>query len=214
MADRLDVAFATLDSLPAALGRADAPLIVMPFTDAAMANRAAQLMARRAGVSGDLLCIHDVHRAGFVAVANIAFRRSLAPQFGYVAQDAFAGRRWLALALEKLAEKEGGLLAFNDGKWAGMLAAFGLASREWAFGNYAGDLFCPEYQRHYADVELTLIAMQQRRFRFEPLALLVEADWDKDSHQVDAADRTLYYRRSQSAFGGKVTNPQLRRMFR
>ena len=214
MADRLDVAFATLGSLPAVLGRDDAPLAVMPFTDAAMAHRAAQLMARRAGVAGQLLCIHDVDRLGFVAIANIAFRRSVAPQFGYVAQDAFAGRNWLALALEKLAEKEGGLLAFNDGKWHGMLAAFGLASRGWALANYGGDLFFSEYQRHYADVELTLIAMQQRKFRFEPLALLVEADWEKDSHQVDAADRLLYYRRGQSAFDGRVTNPGLRRMFK
>ncbi len=214
MADRLDVAFATLDSLPATLGREDAPLIVMPFIDAVAAHRAAQLMARRAAVAGDLICIHDVHRVGFIAVANTAFRRSVAPQFGYVAQDAFAGRRWLALALDELNEKNGGLLAFNDGKWGGMLAAFGLASRAWALGNYDGDLFCSDYVRHYADVELTLIAMQQRKFRFEPLAVLVEADWDKDVHQVDARDRLLYYQRSQSAFEGKVTNASLRRLFK
>jgi len=214
MADRLDVAFATLDSLPATLGREDAPLIVMPFTDAGAANRAAQLMARRAAVAGNILCIHDVHRVGFIKVANTAFRRSVAPQFGYVAQDAFAGRRWLALALDALAEKNGGLLAFNDGKWAGVLAAFGLASREWAQGNYDGDFFCPEYTSHYADVELTLIAMQQRKFRFEPLSLLVEVDWDKDSHQVDGSDRLLYYQRGQTAFDGKVTNASLRRMFK
>jgi hypothetical protein len=214
MADRLEVAFATLDSLPAMVGSADAPLIVMPFIDAGMAHRAAQLMARRSGTTGQLLCVHDTARIGFVAVANAVFSRSIAPQFGYVAQDAFAGRRWLALALEKLAENDGGLLAFNDGKWAGLLAAFGLASREWALGNYGGTFFYPDYQRHYADVELTLIAMQQRKYRFEPLAVLAEIDWDKDNIQVDAADRTLYHRRTQSAFDGKVTNPQLRRMFK
>lgn len=214
MADRLDVAFATLDSLPATLGRDDTPLMVMPFIDAAMANRAAQLMARRAAAPGDILCIHDVHRVGFIKVVNTAFRRSVAPQFGYVAQDAFAGRRWLALALESLAENKGGLLAFNDGKWAGMLAAFGLVSREWALGNYDGDLFFPDYASHYADVELTLIAMQQRKFRFEPLSLLVEADWDKDTRQVDGRDRLLYYQRGQTAFAGKVTNASLRRLFK
>lgn len=214
MDGRLDVVFATLDSLPASLGQADAPLIMMPFIDATMAQRSAQLMARRAGVDGQLLCIHDVHRVGFVAVANIAFRRSIAPQFAYVAQDAFAGRRWLAIALEKLAENDGGLLGFNDGKWGGMLAAFGMVSRDWALANYGGDLFFAEYQRHYADVELTLIAMQQRKYRFEPLSLLVEADWDKDTHQVDAADRVLYYRRAQSAFDGRVTNASLRRLFK
>jgi hypothetical protein len=214
MPDQLDVTFATVESLPAELGQADAPLIVMPFVDAAMAHRAAQLMARRAGIAGQLLCIHDVERIGFVAVANLAFRRSVAPQFGYTAQDAFAGRRWLVLALEKLAENDGGLLAFNDGKWAGMLAAFGLVSRQWALGNYGGDLFFPEYKRHYADTELTLLAMQQRKYRFEPLALLVEADWEKDGLQVDAADRVLYYRRGQGAYDGRVTNAGLRRLFR
>jgi hypothetical protein len=214
MADRLDVAFATLDSLPATLGREDAPLIVMPFTDAVMAHRGAQLMARRSAVAGDILCIHDVQRAGFIAVANTAFRRSIAPQFGYVAQDAYAGRRWLALALKELADKNGGLLAFNDGKWGGLLAAFGLVERDWALDNYSGDLFCPLYKSHYADVELTLVAMQQRKFRFEPLSVLVEADWDKDSHQVDGNDRLLYYQRSQTAFDGKVTNANLRRLFK
>jgi hypothetical protein len=214
MAHRLEVGFATLDSLPDTVGHNDAPLIVMPFVDAVEANRSAQLMARRAGADGQLLCIHDVHRIGFIAVANIAFRRSIAPQFGYVAQDAFAGRRWLALALEALAEKDGGLLGFNDGKWGGVLAAFGLASRPWALANYGGDLFWPEYKSHYADVELTLIAMQQRKFRFEPLSVLVEADWEKDIRQVDAADRLTYYRRGQSAFDGKVTNAGLRRMFK
>jgi hypothetical protein len=214
MDGRLDVVFATLESLPASVGQADAPLIMMPFIDAALAQLSAQLMARRAGVAGQLLCIHDVHRVGFVAVANIAFRRSIAPHFAYVAQDAFAGRRWLAIALEKLAENDGGLLGFNDGKWGGMLAAFGMVSRDWALANYGGDLFFAEYQRHYADVELTLIAMQQRKYRFEPLSLLVEADWDKDTHQVDAADRVLYYRRAQSAFDGRVTNASLRRLFK
>jgi hypothetical protein len=214
MVDRLEVRFATLESLPETIGSDDAPLIVMPFTDAAEANRAAQLMARRAGAAGQLLCVHDVHRAGFISVANTAFRRSIAPQFAYVAQDAFAGRRWLVLALEALAEKDGGLLGFNDGKWGGILAAFGLVSREWALANYGGDLFWPEYKSHYADVELTLIAMQQRKFRFEPLSLLVEADWEKDIRQVDGGDRLTYYRRSQSAFDGKVTNASLRRLFK
>lgn len=210
----LEVAVASLDSLPDALGREGEPLIVMPFIDAALARRSAMQLAARAGVRGQLLMVHDARRAGFVAAANAAFRRSAAPQFGYVAQDAYAGRRWLAAALEALAEKDGGLLGFNDGKWAGRLAAFGLAAREWALRNYGGDLFHPEYKRHYADVELTLIAMQQLKYRFEPLSVLIEVDWDKDASAVDAEDRLLYYKRSQTAFDRKVTNPGLRRMFR
>lgn len=213
MSERLDVAFATLASLPPTIGQHDRPLVVMPFTDAGLAHRAATLMARRAGTAGQLVCIHDVDRIGFIAVANIAFRRSISPVFAYVAQDAFAGRRWLALAVDGLRRKEGGLIAFNDGKWGGILAAFGMVSRPWALANYGADLFFADYHRHYADVELTLIAMQQRKFRFEPLALMVEVDWAKDARQVDSADRLLYHRRGQTAFDGRVTDAGLRRMF-
>ena len=152
-------------------------------------------------------------RTGFVAVANAAFRRSISPQFAYVAQDAFAGRGWLRAGLAGLAGNDGSLLAFNDGKWMGALAAFGMADRVWAAANYDGDLFYPGYKRHYADAELTLLAMQQRKFRFEPLALLIELDWDKETSAVDEADRLLYHKRSQGAFDRKVTNASLRRLF-
>ncbi len=209
----LNIAILRADALPDQLGTADAPLIVMPFINAPMARRAAPQLAQRAGTGGMLLCIEDVDRRGFVATANDAFRRSAAPQFGYVAQDAYAGRSWLVQAMAKLGEGDGGLLAFNDGKWGGALAAFGLVARDWARGNYDGDLFFPGYTSHYADVELTLVAMQQRKFRFDPLALLVEVDYGKDVRTVDAADRLLYHKRAQTAFDRKVTSPSLRRMF-
>ena len=80
--------------------------------------------------------------------------------------------------------------------------------------NYGGDLFCPDYKRHYADVELTLIAMQQRKLRFEPISLVVELDWQKEERTVDEEDRQTYYRRGQNAFDRKVTNAGLRRLFK
>lgn len=212
-AKALRIAFHRLDALPERLGTPGEPLVVMPFIDPVMARRAAPQLAQRAGMAGLLLCIEDSERRGFVATANAAFRRSVAPHFGYVAQDAFAGRSWLLQGVSKLDETEGGLLAFNDGKWGGALAAFGLAARDWAQANYGGDLFFPGYTSHYGDVELTLIAMQQRRFRFDPLALLVEVDYGKDVRSVDAADRLLYHKRAQTAFDRKVTNANLRRLF-
>lgn len=210
----LRIAFSSVDTLPPSLGNAKEPLIVMPFTNPVLAKRAAALLSKRANSGGLILCIHDAAQIGFIATANTAFRRSIAPQFGYLAQDAFAGRGWLSHGLEALERNKGGLLAFNDGKWGGALAAFGLADAEWARGNYDGDLFHPRYRRHYADVELTLIAMQQRKFRYSPDAMVVEVDWKKDGAQVDQDDRLLYYKRGQTAFDRKVTDPGLRRLFK
>lgn len=214
MAETLDLSFATLENLPDWLGELDEPLIVIPFITVDEARRSATQLARRAGAKGRLLCVYDVKRVGFIAVANEVFRRSSAPQFGYLAQDAFGSRNWLKHALPTLAENDGGLLAFNDGKWGGVMAAFGLVDRQWALGNYGGDLFFPGYKAHYADVELTLIAMQQRKLRFEPISLVVEVDWDKDNRAVTEEDRLLYYKRGQTAFDAKVTNAGLRRLFK
>ena len=214
---RLEVAFARLESLPETLGSRDAPLIVMPFIDVDAARRSAFQLAARADSPGLLVCVQDAARVGFISAANQVFRKSLAPQFGYVAQDAFAGRSWLSIALKALNKRQGGLLGFNDGKWVGSLAAFGLADRSWAMSNYGGDLFHPGYKRHYADVELTIIAMQQRKFRFDPLAMLIEVDWNKEAEGapgVDPDDRLLYHRRGQTAYDRKVTSPALRRLFK
>ncbi|MDO9488007.1 MAG: hypothetical protein Q7J32_06490, partial [Sphingomonadaceae bacterium] len=84
----LRVEFATLGGLPPHLDAGAAPLIVMPFIDAALARRAATQLAARAGSDGLLLAVYDDRRAGFVAVANRLFRGSTSASFGYVAQDA------------------------------------------------------------------------------------------------------------------------------
>ena len=210
----LRIVFARLDTLAPSLGSEGEPLVVMPFINPVLAARSASQLARRADAPGQILCIHDVEQKGFIAVANTAFRRSVAPQFAYVAQDAFAGRGWLSAGLEALALKSGGLLAFNDGKWNGALAAFGMVERGWALTNYDGDLFHPGYKRHYADVELTIIAMQQRKLRYTPEAMVVEVDWKKERSVVDQDDRLQYLKRGQGAFDRKVPDPGLRRLFK
>ncbi len=191
----------------------EGPIMVMPFTDATQAMRAARLAASRAGVPSLLLALHDEDRQGFIATVNQAFSKTRSPWFGYMAQDAFAGRGWLALAVRALQSKDAGLLGFNDGKWQGQLAAFGLAQRTWAESVYGGAFFHSAYRSHYADTELTLIARAQGRYVYEPNSVLVEADWDKESAGVSPSDRAIFKARAAAGFDARVQNPQLLQLF-
>jgi hypothetical protein len=200
----------------------DGPVMVLPYTDADMAQRAGQHAAQRAGAKGLLLAVHDTERQGFVATVNLAFAATRSPWLGYMAQDAFAGRDWMALALQALHRQRGVFLGFNDGKWQGALAAFGLASRAWAGGNYAaqagagatqGPFFHPSYQRHYADAELTVLARQAKGYVYEPNSVLMEVDWAKEAQAVDPVDRALYRQRAALGFDGRVAEQALLGLF-
>jgi len=208
----LEIIFSGKDGSPYGID-VEGPLVVMPYIDRHEAERTAQQLSQRAGVQGTLLCVEDVARLGFIATANAVFQSSSSKFFGYTAQDAFAGRDWLSIAVNALAEGRGGLAAFNDGKWHGKLAAFGLVDREWATSVYEGPLFYPGYNRHYADVELSLVAMQQRKFRYDPNAVLIELDWQKDGKGVSQRDRSLFRQRREHGFDDRVPNIQLQRLF-
>ena len=192
----------------------DGPLMVLPYTDEAMAVRAGELACKRAGVSGGLvLAVHDAQRQGFVKTVNQVFAASQGQWFGYMAQDAFAGRDWMAIALRVLQERQGVLLGFNDGKWHGALAGFGMARRAWAQANYDGSFFNTAYNRHFADVELTLLAMQAKRYVYAPQSVLVEVDWGKDAASVHGADRQVFHARLAQGLDGRVTDVALLKMF-
>jgi hypothetical protein len=191
----------------------DGPVMVLPFTDREMALQAAALACQRAGVDGLLLAVHDTARQGFIATMNQAFAATQSPLIGYMAQDAFAGRQWLALAVQALERQGAAFLGFNDGKWCGALASFGLANRAWAQANYGGAFFCPSYSRHYADVELTLMARQMKCYAYEPNSVLVEVDWQKDGQLVHAPDRAVFRERVAHGFDGKVSDVALLTMF-
>lgn len=182
--------------------------MVMPFINSSQAQRAAQLMSSRANSPGMVLAIHDSNQSGFAAIVNTAFKVSQSPYFGYVAQDAYAGRQWLKLAVEALGQNKS-FLGFNDGKWAGAIAGFGLAKRAWAQANYEGNFFYPGYQRHYADAELTLLALQAGLYAYDGNSVLIEVDWDKDQASVDPADRALFAQRKLGQFDGRITSQPL-----
>jgi hypothetical protein len=188
-------------------------IIVMPYLDPFMAERCADLMAKRAGAAGLIIAVHDADRDGFISVINRVFERSESEYFGYVAQDAYPGRQWLALATSTLRKQGASLLAFNDGKWNGSLAAFGLATRHWAHTNYEGKFFFPEYQSHYADVELTVLAISQKKYCYNANSVLVEVDWNKDKSSVNSGDKALYHKRKSAGFNKRVNSQALLNMF-
>lgn len=183
--------------------RSPVALLVMPCTNLPQGQQAARLMAARAGVADAMLVIlEDSKRVGFVQLANKAFRETKTPFFGYVAQDAFPGRDWLKRGLTAIAATKKGLLGFNDGKWAGGIASFGLVRRTWAEKNYPdGNLFFPGYQSHYADLELTVLALAGKEYVYDPNAVLTEVDWEKDGKPNNSADKALYAKRSAAGFG-------------
>jgi hypothetical protein len=192
----------------------DGPIMVMPCTDRELAERAVALACSRARSEGLLVAVLDTQRLGFVGVLNQAFKVSRSPWLGYMAQDAFAGRDWMALALKAMQAGSGGLLGFNDGKWHGELASFGLASRDWVKGVYGGDFFFQGYRSHFADAELTLVARQQGRYVYAPESVLVEVDWAKDQAGVNPADRSMFRARAKQGFGQRVTDANLINLIR
>lgn len=188
--------------------------ILLPWTDRAQAEEASAVMLRRAGASCHVLCLEDDARSGPMALMNEVLIRLSANWVVYAAQDAFPGRHWLQCALQAVsATPRARLLAFNDGKWFGQLAGFGMAHREWALGLYGGTLFHPGYRNHYGDVELTLVARQQQALAYHPHALLIEVDPLKDGRPVNEADRQQFSRRAADGFDGRVVDPALLRLF-
>ena len=186
--------------------RTQGTLVVMPATDLQMAQRAAELAASRAKSDGLMLVVLDTARLGLVRVHNDVFRLSQSACYAYLAQDVFVGRDWLSLGLNALTRQGAGLLAFNDGKWQGQLASFGLVGRDWAAGVYGGALFFEGYQSHYADTELTLIAREQHRYAYDANAVVVEVDWDKDVRgTTNAQDKSLFGVRAKQGFGERLS---------
>lgn len=193
----------------------DSPVdVILPLTDWAAARQVATVLSSRAACAGRLLLIEDDAGLGFLAVCNAVFARSRAPFVVYLAQDAFPGRQWLALALHVLQTQNKGLLAFNDGKWFGQLAAFGLVRRTWVESVYGNALFHAGYHSHYADTELTLIAQQQGQLAFSPNALLMEIDAAKDGKATRPEDKALFAQRKADGFDGRVQDAALLTKFR
>jgi len=177
--------------------------VIMPTTKIDMANMAVKKMQERAGKPADYFIIEDFERNGFVNVVNDFVRSNKDyDYYVYVAQDAYAGEWWLKYALDEIMDKDAGLLAFNDGKWNGKLAAFGMVEREWMLQNYGGDLFYKGYNANYCDVELTLLAMRDNKFAYTGESVMVEFDFNK--HGVNRKDKRLFNKRKMLLFNSSL----------
>lgn len=201
----LETLYTNSSSLPKAgdLKHEDA-VFVLPYTDRELTVRLAGVLARRALGAGLLVLVEDDARIGFMKIANILCAHSVSRYYGYLAQDAFPGDGWLRSALKTLDSSSAGLLAFNDGRFHGTLAVFGLARRDWLSSLYHKFLFYPEYRRHFGDTELSAIALFQRQLVYNPGCVMVEVDYEKHEKENDPADAALYKRREAEGFGGLI----------
>jgi hypothetical protein len=182
----------------------DMALLVLPTIDNEAAVRAEDILRRRAWADGLLVLVEDDLRLGFIKVANLVFARSSSKYFGYLAEDAFPGGGWLQCAIHTLEKSGAGLLAFNDGRFHGNLAVFGLALRAWVKQLYHNCLFFPGYERHFGDTELSVLSGLLGKMTYNPNCLMVEVDYDKHAKPVDEKDDDLYRQRARTGFGGLV----------
>jgi hypothetical protein len=88
-----------------------------------------------------------------------------------------------------------GLLAYNDGKWFGRLASFGLADRSWISQYEPHDFFHSGYHSHYADTEMSALASATGKLGYNANIAMMEIDFEKDKKSVNLEDKILYANR-------------------
>lgn len=184
-------------------------IVVIPTTNVEQAKQAGEVMKRRAGIGFDLMIVEDTKRVGYVKTLNYVANESTHDVIVYSAQDVLVGTDWLRNALLTMLTENAGLVGFNDGKWAGKLASFGVIQRSWVKTIYGKNVFNPLYHSHYADTELTQIAKSQGRYAYSEKAVMLEVDFNKILGQgkwVVKADKKLYAKRKETNFDGLVTS--------
>ena len=186
--------------------------VVMPCIDTEKGMNTARNLSRRAGMSCKILIVHDSRRKGFIKTLNGAALKISTRYIVYLAQDAYPGRDWLLNAYHTLEKSGKGLLAFNDGKWKGRIASFGMVRTEWVKSLYDGRIFYPGYQSHGADNELTVIARSQNMHEYNPDCTLVEYDPNKDFGGSNPKDKALFQSRFMHGFNGMVPFRKLKKL--
>lgn len=191
-------------------------VFVMPFIDLEQASVATNIFSKRANSSeGILIAVNDIHRVGFINIANHIFQLTTSELFGYLASDAFPCRRWLDYSLSVFSNNEIGLLAYNDGKWLGQLAGFGLVRRSWISNYYRKNIFFPGYKQHYCDTELSILAHATGKHGYNANIVIMEVDYQKDTKNVNINDKLLFQDRMEILKKSyKWQNPSAFNMFK
>ena len=188
--------------------------VIMPTVNPKLAKKTANILHTRSGMPCSIRAINDHDRRGYVWSCNEFVKNN--PDYDYyvtATDDIFPSRNWLKDAYDFMQEKGAKMVGFNDGKWEGRLACCALIEREWMKNNYGGDIYFPGYFGHYNDTELTLIAMQEGVYAFDPNIIFMEIDYEKESKGVNKEDKALFNRRLEHGFEGQVTRPDLLQMF-
>ncbi|WP_018984655.1 glycosyltransferase family 2 protein [Salinimonas chungwhensis] len=177
--------------------------VVMPCIDEGLGQRAAHILSSRAGCDATIIIAMDDTKSGFISTLNKVARSSDSRFITYVAQDAFPGREWLKIAIESIETNRAGLLAFNDGKWFGRIASFGLVRKSWIENFYDKEILYSHYKSHKADNEITVLAKLDNSFVYNSDSTLIEVDYNKDKGGSNPTDDEKFKQRFNSQFGGK-----------
>ncbi|HOG20031.1 MAG TPA: glycosyltransferase, partial [Salinivirgaceae bacterium] len=185
-------------------------MIVMPCIDIKMGFGTAEILHSRAGMDCLVVIAVDTKRQGFIKTLNQVSLKADVAYVVYLAQDAYPGRNWLKTAYEKLEQQQKGLLAFNDGKWNGKIASFGMVRKSWAKELYDNMILYEGYKAHKADNEITVIAKVTQQYIYDPDSSLIEVDYNKDRGGSNPDDDDTFKKRFLSGFDGKVPIELLR----
>ena len=184
--------------------------VVMPCIDAGLGMETAKVLLRRAGMPCTIFIVLDSLRQGFVRTLNDAAERISARYIVYLGQDAYPGRDWLNCAYQYMEESGKGLLGFNDGKWRGRIASFGMVRTAWVKTLYGGPVFYPGYRSHKADNELTVIARALDTYHYAPDCVVMDYDPQKDFGGSNPADDRVFKDRFIQGFDGLAPLERLR----
>jgi glycosyltransferase involved in cell wall biosynthesis len=182
----------------------DGTVVVMPSIDTQKGLETARILVKRAGMKAFVFVVEDTLRQGLIKTLNDTAARLDVKYLVYLAEDAYPGRDWLRSAYLSLEKSGNGLLGFNDGKWKGRIASFGMIRTEWVKSLYGGPIFYPGYIAHKADNELTVIARALNTYVYEPNSTLVEYDPQKDCGGSNPKDDSLFRERYVRGFDGLV----------
>jgi len=171
-------------------------LVVIPYRkgEIEQATKAADIHKSRAGMPVQVYLMEDEYKEGWVAMQNWAARNLNYDYLIYSCDDYFPGINYVKIAYDTLQKTGKGLCVFNDGKWYGHIATAGLISRKLIEKlPYDMGLFSDDYKQNYGDTELTDVTIHLKEIVYNPDAVLMEIDYEKESKpHLNMKDKLTY----------------------